>query len=145
MRITLVVLITSIALLWVYENTLIWTIGHAMALPRPSHWGGLFPTHLSAALTWMQLIHTTAILVVSIPFAFLIAHFYGRRGVWLALGLTAALLVSTEVPAFIRYFDIESPRVRIVTAFDFLKILVILPVLVLLMHRLTSNNRWRGP
>jgi hypothetical protein len=86
MRTTLVVVATSMALLWVYNNILVWAIGYAMALPQPSHWAGLFPTRLSGVLTWMQLAHTTALLVASIPFAFLISYFYGCRAAWLALG-----------------------------------------------------------
>ncbi len=145
MRTTLVVLATSIALLWVYNYILVWTIGYAMALPQPSQWGALFPTRLSAVLTWMQLIHTVAILAVSIPFAFLISHFYGRRGVWVALGITSASFALISLPGLIRFFATESPRVQIITAFDNLKLLLVLPVLAFFMHRLTSNNRWRGP
>ncbi len=145
MRTTLVVLATSVALLWVYNNILIWTIGHAIALPQPSQWGGLFPTHVSAVLTWLQLTHTMAILVVSIPFAFFISHFYGRRAAWVALGITVASFAMLSLPALVRFFATLSPRAQIITAFDNLKLLVVFPVLVLLMHRLPSNNRWRGP
>jgi hypothetical protein len=144
MRSALVVLATSIALLWVYSNILVWAIGHAMALPQPSQWGGLFPTRLSATLSWMQLIHTAAILAISVPFAFLISHFYGRRGVWVALGITAVLFALFSLPSLVRFSATLSPRVQIITAFDNLKLLLVLPLLVLLMNRLTSSYRWRG-
>ncbi len=145
MRTTLVVLTTSIALFWLYNNVLLWTIGHAMAVPEPSQWAGIFPSRVSGVLSWMQLTHTTAILVASAPFAFLIAHFYGRRAVWVALGITAALFALISLPGLVRFFATLSPRVQIITVFDNLKLLLILPALVLLMHRLTSNHRWRGP
>jgi hypothetical protein len=144
MRTALIVLATSIALLWVYDQILVWAIGYAMALPEPSRWGALFPTHLSAVLTWMQLIHTGAILAISIPFAFLIAHFYGRRGFWVALGITAASFALLSLPGLIRFFAMLSPRMQIIMAFDNLKLLLVLPVLVFVMRRLTFSDRWSG-
>ncbi len=145
MRTTLVVVATSIALLLLYSNILTWTIGYAMALPEPSQWAGLFPTRVSGVLTWMQLAHTTALLAASIPFAFFVAHFYGRRGVWVALGITAALLTWISLPGLVQAFATSSPRDQVITAFDNLKLLLVLPLLVLLFRRLPSNNRWRGP
>jgi hypothetical protein len=141
MRTALVVLATSIALLWGYNHILLWSVGYAVALPQPSQWGGFFPTHLSAVLTWMQVIHTVAILAVSIPFAFLISYSYGRRGVWVALGITAALFALFTLPGLVRFFAIMSPHVRIIMVVDNLKLLLILPMLVLLMDSLIGRFR----
>lgn len=145
MRTTLVVLVSCIALFWVYNPVLVWTIGHALALPQPSGWNGLFPSRLSGVLAWMQLAHTAAIVVASIPFAFLIAHFYGRRAAGLALLITLFTFALFSLPALVAYFATYSPRMRVITVFDNLKLVLVLPALVLLMRRLPSNNRSRGP
>jgi hypothetical protein len=145
MRTTLVVLVTCIALFWVYNYVLVWTIGHAMALPEPSRWAGLFPSRLSGVLTWMQVAHTTAVAVASIPFAFLIAHFYERRAVGVALLITVATFAVFSLPSLVAYFSTFSTRVQLITVFDNLKLLLVLPALVMLIRKLPSNNRWSGP
>ena len=145
MRTTLVVLVSCIALFWVYNPVLTWTIGHALALPQPSVWSEVFPSRLSGVLTWMRLAHTAAIVVASVPFAFLIAHFYGRRAAGLALLITGASVALFSLPALVEYFATFSPRMRVITVFDNLKLLFVLPALVWLMRGLPSNNRWSGP
>ena len=145
MRTTLVVAATSVALFSVYSYILVGTIGYAMALPEPSQWAGLFATRVTGVLTWMQLAHTTALLVASIPFAFLISYFYGRRAAWLGLGIAVASFAMLSLPGLVRFFATLSPRGQVITAFDNLKLLLVLPLLVLLFQRLPSNNRWRGP
>jgi hypothetical protein len=145
MRTTLVVLLTCVVLFWVYNFILVWTIGCALALPQPSQWSELFPSRLSGVLAWMQLAHTAAIVVASVPFAFLIAHFYGRRAAGLALLITGASVALFSLPALVEYFATFSPRMRVITVFDNLKLLFVLPALVWLMRGLPSNNRWSGP
>jgi hypothetical protein len=145
MRATLVVLITGVALFWVYNTVLVWTIGHAMALPQPRQWAGLFATRLSGVLTWMILVHTAAIVVASSPFAFLIAHFYGRRAAGFALLITVVTFALFSLPSLLAYFRTFSTRMQLITVFDNLKLLLVLPALVLLMRKLASNNRWSGP
>jgi hypothetical protein len=144
MRATLVVLITGVALFWVYNTVLVWTIGHAMALPQPRHWAGLFANRLSGVLTWMILVHTAAIVVASSPFAFLIAHFYGRRAAGFALLITVVTFALFSLPSLLAYFRTFSTRMQLITVFDNLKLLLVLPALVLLMRKLPSNNRWSG-
>jgi hypothetical protein len=48
-----------------------------------------------------------------------------------------------SLPGLVRFFATMSPRVQVITAFDNLKLLLVLPLLVLLIRRLPSNNRWR--
>jgi hypothetical protein len=145
MRTTVVVLLTCVVLFWVYNSILVWTIGYALALPQPSQWSELFPSRLSGVLAWMQLAHTAAIVVASVPFAFLIAHFYGRRAAGLALLITVLTFALFSLPSLVAYFATYTPRMRVITVFDNLKLLFVLPALVWLMRRLPSNNRWGGP
>ena len=137
----LVLLIASVGVLYFYEQALAWGTGHALALSRPLDWGTLFPTHLSAVLTWMILIHTTAVLLISVPFALLIAEFGGPRAPVVALVMTLVLVAVTSLPAWITYSDLMPARTKVITAFDNIKLLAILPALVWLMGKLPSTAR----
>ena len=136
-----VLVIACAGLLFAYQYALVLGTGYALALPPPSGWRASFPTHLSGSLTWLILVHTFAVLIVSVPFALLIARFGGPRAPVIALAITAALFALFSLPPFIEFFGIMSPRTRVVTAFDQIKLILVLPVLVWLMRKLPSNNR----
>jgi hypothetical protein len=138
----IVLLIALIGLLYAYEYALAWGIGHALALPIPSGWRGSFPTRLSGTLSWIILMHTLAVVFVSIPFALLLERFGGARAPLVALALTVTLfLVFSLVPA-IAFFGTLPSRTKLVTAFDYSKLVLVLPLLVWLIRKLPSNNRW---
>jgi len=44
---------------------------YSAAFPAPKWWSPLFPTHLSAALSWMILRHAAAVLLAATPFSLL--------------------------------------------------------------------------
>ena len=142
MRQRIVLGVLAIGIAGLYVELLVLTIGVAASLPPPSWWSHVFPTHVSSAILWMVLCHTTAILVVALPFAYLIARLYGRVAVLLALAITFALYAVDPLPTLISHFGGFSARMKVITLVDALKLLGVLPGLVWLFGRMTSNNRF---
>jgi fucose permease len=138
-------LIACAGLICAYQYALVWGIRHALALPIPSAWLSVFPTRISGTLTWAVLIHIVAILIVSVPFALLIARFGGPRAPVVALAITVILFFVFWLPPLIQHFGITPSRTLVVSAFDYLKLFLVLPILVWLVRKLPSNNRWSGP
>ena len=114
---------------------------YAGAVPIPSWWGPLFPTRASGILTWLVTVHTFAVLVASLPFALAIEFLYGRSGVWVALALTVAVYSLTTLPSVVRFFGTSPLRLKMVTLFDAVKLVGVLPVLVWMLDALPSNYR----
>jgi hypothetical protein len=131
----------ALGLAWLYVKVLTITIGVAVALATPPGWGSLFTTHVSSVITWLVICHTVAILIVALPFSYVIARLYGRVGILLALTVTVALYAFDPLPGVLAYFQTFSARTKIITLFDAVKLLGILPGLVWVFGRLTSNNR----
>jgi hypothetical protein len=120
----------ALGLAWLYVKVLIITIGVAVTLAVPPGWGSLFTTHVSSVITWLVICHTAAILIVALPFSYVIARMYGRVGILLALTLTVALYAVDPLPGVLAYFQTFSTRTKIITLFDAAKLLGILPGLV---------------
>jgi len=140
MRQRIVLGVLAIGIAGLYVELLLRTIGVAASLPPPSWWSHVFQTHISSVILWMVLCHTTAILVVALPFAYVIARLYGRVAVLLALAITFALYAADPLPTLISYFGGFSARMKVITLFDALKLLGVLPGLVWLFGRPTSNH-----
>jgi hypothetical protein len=144
-RTRIVLLIAFIGLLYIYNYAMVWGIGHAMALPIPAGWRSSFPTRLSGTLTWMILAHTLAVVAISVPFALVIARFGGRLAPVVALAMTLILFALFSLGPLIEYFGTLPTRTKVVTGFDQIKLVLVLPLMVWLIRKLPSNNRWRGP
>jgi hypothetical protein len=144
MRRALLVVI-ALVVLYGYSFVLVAGIGYALAQPHPAWWDSMFSARGNAALTWMVLCHSLAVLIVSVPFAYLIQRLYGRYGPAVALAMTLALFAAFALPALIGYFGDSPPRFKVVTIFDQIKLVGVLPVLVWAFSKLPSNNRSRGP
>ena len=105
MRHRIVLGAVALGLAWLYVKVLTITIGVAVALAAPAGWGSLFTTHLSSVIAWVIICHTAAILIVAVPFSYVIARLYGRVGILLALTLTVALYAFDPLPAVLAYFQ----------------------------------------
>ena len=136
--------VAALVALYLYSYSLVLGIGYAMATPTPTWWQSMFSTRGHAALTWMVFCHSVAVLVVSFPFAYLIQRIYGRYGPVVALAMTLTLFVMFALPAW-RYIGDSPTRFKVVTIFDQIKLVCVLPVLVWAFGKLPSNNRWSGP
>ena len=142
MRHHIILAAVALGLAWLYVKVLTITIGIAVALATPPWWSSLFTTHVSSVIAWLVICHTTAILIVALPFSYVIARLYGRVGILLALTLTVALYAVDPLPSVLEYFQTFSARTKIITLFDAVKLLGILPGLVWVFGWLTSNNRF---
>ena len=114
---------------------------YAEALPVPTLWGPLFLSHSSSILAWLVTIHTVTVLFASLPFALAIDFFYGRAGVWVALAITVVVYSLTTLPSAASYFGTSALRLKVITLFDAVKLIGILPALVWAINALPSNYR----
>jgi hypothetical protein len=128
-------------LAWMYTWVVPVVIAHTLALPTPSWWDPLFPTLLSAVLTWTITLHTLAVLFASLPFAITIQILYGRAGVWIALALTITVYCWTSLPFVVNSFGPSPVRDKVVAILDAAKLVGILPLLVWLFGALPFDNR----
>ena len=126
-----------------YYGLLYYVVGYSFtAVPGPRILEPLLGSYRSAALTWVQLVHTLAVLVAAIPVALLLRLVLGHV-LWLSFvpGLLCA--------AFDRLYSIlyASAQVHLSTtaiAFlivDVLKIVLAVPLILWLLNMLPSNNR----
>jgi hypothetical protein len=141
-RITLIG--AAIAALWLYHWLLELVLGLATAIPFPAWWLHVVPRQAHGIFLWTLLWHTIACIAVAAPFAWLLARYYGRFGVYIACAATL-IIVGVDFVTPAHYFGRMSNFGRGVTLFDAAKVLLILPLLVLLFRRSPSNLRWSGP
>ena len=137
-------------LLCAYYSALMLVEGYAAALPISPRWIAFFPSRVVGFLSLSFLYDTVVLVLVSLPVALLLARFGGRRATAVALIMTTALFVVTVVPSLIE--DISRGALagfhtpwRLYMTFAFLEFIAVLPLLVWLLRKLPSNNRWRGP
>ena len=139
----------ALVILYLYSFFLIAGIGYALAHPIPAWWGSIFFARGPAALTWMALCHTVAVLLVSLPFAFVIQRLYGRYGLVVGLSMTVSLFLYFSLPVFLDptlSVFVNSPTgFKVVAVFDQIKLIGVLPILVWAFSRLPSNQRLERP
>ncbi len=135
---------TAIAVWWLYRGCLISAVGYAAAIPFPSWWLHVVSRHSHGIMFWADWWQTVAIVVVALPFAWVIARYAGRHAIYFACVVTVATLAG-EVASIAQYISAMSSTMRVITIFDFAKILLALPLFVWLLRRLPSNLRWSGP
>jgi hypothetical protein len=96
---------------------------------------------LAAITVWVAIWHTAAVVVASLPFAYTLARLFGKKGVVIGFGLAAALYVFFTLPGIVGYFASMTTHTRVITLFDAVKLVGILPLLVWMFRQLPSNNR----
>jgi hypothetical protein len=142
-RIVLVVL--ALGLAWLYMWVVTTTIAYAASQPSPPGWGALFNSRGSEVLAWLVFVHTLAVLLASLPFAFAIERLYGRVGVWVALALTVAVYSATLAPFVVGAFAANPVRLKVVNLIDAVTLVGFLPALVWVFGMLPSNYRIERP
>lgn len=125
------------ALIFVYLYILPNVIAYGLALPSPAWWAAMFPTRLSAVLTWTFLCHTAAILLASLPLALIITSLYPRRWLAAAFAVSLALFGLEVVPGLIDTFAATSVRMKVIDILDSIKLVGTLPLLVWVIRRLS--------
>jgi hypothetical protein len=138
-RITLAA--AAIGIFCLYVVALVYAIGVGTAWTVPAWWAAAFSTRDDSVLLWLFLSHLTAVLLVSLAFAWVIARYFGRFS--LALSLIFALVIwwLFEAPQMLNSFraDVFLPKGFWIA--DTVEFIAVLPALVLLFRRLPSNNR----
>jgi hypothetical protein len=150
MRRQLFLAAACLAFVCAYGYTLMWVEGYYAALPIPRQWFAFFPSRASGFLSFAVLFDAVVLILASLPFAALLARFGGRRATIIALIMTTVLFAVTLLPSLVEeigrgaYAAFHAPW-RLYIAFGYLEFIAALPVLVWLLRKLPSNNRWRGP
>jgi len=134
----------AIGLFCFYAVALVHVIGVVAAWTVPAWWAAAFSTRDNSILWWLLISHLTAVLLVSLAFAWIIARVYGRFS--LALSLIFALLIwgLFEAPLLLNAFRSDVFLPKGFWLVDTVQFIGALPVLVLLFRRLPSNNRFEG-
>ena len=136
----LAVVVVSTAL---YLGLLYYVVGYAFpAVPGPKVLEPLFGSYRTAALTWVQLVHTLAVLVAAIPVAVLIRYAAGRDAFGVAL-LVGVLCAGVDPVLSMLSGSAHGHRSTIALVFslvDGLKIALAVAGVLWLLNRLPSNN-----
>jgi hypothetical protein len=135
--------VAAVPIAYVYLLALTYATGFAISVFPPRWWLAAFPSSGTAVLSWVSFAHTLAVVVVSVPFAWVIGRLYGRLSLYVAIAVGVVIWLLFETPAVIDL--VRSPRFRSFWFADTLVFVLALPSLVWLLGKLPSNNRWRGP
>ena len=145
-RQVLVLAAAGALLTWLYLVAYAYLNAFVSGYPMPMWWLRAFTSDRTAALTWYVLSHAATILLISVPFAFVIKRLYPRFGVPLAAGLTLVVWIAIEPLSFLLHaVEIAAPYVRAVYLVDHLIFLLALPGIVWLLRYLPSNQRLERP
>ena len=141
MRRAIILGIVAIALAYLYLMALVYGIGVNAAQGVPAWWSEFFSTRHNSARSWVLISHAVAVLLISMPFAWMLARAYGRIGVWVSLAIAIAIWGLFEAPLMLDAFRSDGVFLRALWFADTIQFLGSLPVLVLLFRRLPSNHR----
>src|SRR5271165_7438416 len=77
---------------------------YSAAIALPTWWLPIFPTRLSAVLSWMILRHAAAVLLAAIPFSLLMIWLYPRRWLLTAFAISLAVFGVGIMPGLTQTF-----------------------------------------
>jgi hypothetical protein len=133
--------IVAIGLAYLYVMALVYGIGVNAAQGVPTWWSEFFSTRHSSVRSWVLISHALAVLLISLPFAWVIARAYGRIGVWVSLAIAITIWGLFEAPLMLDSFRSDGVFLRALWFADTIQFVGSLPVLVLFFRRLPSKNR----
>jgi len=139
--------LTSVAavLVVLYLLAFVYMVAFVAIQPTPVWWRSAFGTHRGAELAWLFSFHAAGVVLVSLPFAFVITRAYRHLGVAVACVVALVTWGTIDASFMSDAFKSAAFGARGFWIADSVELLGSLPVLVWLMQRLPSNNRWRGP
>jgi hypothetical protein len=141
MRRGIILGIAALGLLYLYLVALVYAVGLAAAWPTPRGWLGTFSTHRGAILSWLFIAHLSAVLIVSVPFAWIIVRFYRRFSIALSIAFGLVIWGISDAPLAVDAFRNYGTFSRGFWLADTVQFVGTLPALVLLLRRLPSNKR----
>jgi hypothetical protein len=140
--------IAAFGLLYLYLLALVYAIGLAAAWPTPRWWVGAFSAHRGAILSWLLISHLAVVVIVSLLFAWIIVRVYGRLSIAVSIVFALVIWGLFDAPLTLDAFRGDGFFSKGIWLADTVQFIGALPVLVLLLRRLPSNNRFersRGP
>jgi hypothetical protein len=132
--------IIAIGLTYLYVLALIYGIGLVAALPVPAFWAEIFPTRHGAAASWILSSHFAVVLLISAPFAWMIARACGRFSTVVSLSVALLILALFEVPLILASINGGATFPWWVWLADIVQFAGSLPILVLLLRRLRAGK-----
>ena len=145
MRRAFVLSIVAIGLAYLYVLALVYGIGVNAAQGVPAWWSEFFSIRHSAIRSWVLISHVVVVLLVSMPFAWVIVRAYGRFSVWVSLSIAIVIWSLFEAPLMLDAFRSDGGFPLALWFADSIQFMASLPVLVLLFRRLPSNNYFERP
>ena len=136
MRRGIVLGIVAVGLAYLYVAALVFGVGVNAAQRVPAWWLEAFPTRPSAVHFWIVISHVLVVLLVSLPFAWIIARAYGRRfSLLLAVAIALMIWGLFEAPQMFDAFGSGGAYPRGIWWSDTAEFIGSLPLLVLLLRR----------
>jgi MFS family permease len=111
----------------------------------PTWWRSLSSDHRTGILSWFFVADFVGLVLISIPFAFVIDRVYGRTAVPVALGVTALTWFTVEASSLVQSLSGNAQYVRNFQIAESAELLTVLGLLVWIVQRLPSNNRMQRP
>jgi hypothetical protein len=136
--------LAALVLGWIYLIAFAFAVGLSAAQPTP-HWWPRHPNPAHAALMWLTLAHLFAMVLISVPFAWVIGRLYGRLGIPLALVLTVSICAFVEMPALSEHFGSGDLLLRSIWLFGAAVLVIALPLEVWAFQKWPSNQRLERP
>ena len=140
--------VLAVALVWLYAEIYGWILVHVSALIlTPASIHGAMNSGGVVLLRLMYFaIDLFATLLVSVPFAYVIARLYGNA--WLVVAILVGGYLAAQdllgIPVVWGHIE-DHQRYLLNLIVGTARLLLVLPALTYVAWRLTSNNRWRGP
>jgi hypothetical protein len=127
-----------------YFYLLVYLVGWMSVHQRPGWWLGAFPARYVAAITWLVVLHTAAVLCAALPVAVAAVVLAPPKAV--QLGLVAAVLATAaailpSLSSTIWPIIWNSHPVFFVT--DQIKLVVAVPFIAWVLRSASSNNRFK--
>lgn len=143
MRRVFILSIVAIGLAYLYILALVYGIGVNAAQGVPAWWSEFFSVRHSAIRSWILISHVVVVLLVSMPFAWVMVRAYGRFSVWVSLSIAIVIWVLFEAPPMLDAFRSDGGFPLALWFADSIQFLASLPVLVLFFRRHLSNNHFK--
>jgi len=141
-RRVIILVIVAIGLVYLHVVALVYGIGLIAAQRVPDWWAGVFSTRRSADLSWVLSSHFAVVLLVSLPFAWIVVRAYGRFSVTVSIAFGLMIWGLFEAPLMLDAFRTSGVFPRALWFADTIQFIGSLPILVLLLRRLPSNSRF---
>jgi hypothetical protein len=135
--------LTAAVLAAAYFYLLVFLIGWMSVHQRPGWWLGVFPSRYIAAITWLVVLHTSAVLSAALPVALAAVVLARQKAVQLGLIAAALATAAAIIPSLsstIWPIIWNSHPVFFVT--DQIKLIVAVPFIAWVLRSASSNNRF---